>query len=103
MNAFNVAVGSLFQDPNLVTPVLYYSILGQEKRVAVITHKPDDFHVMGDSIIATPTLVLDVALSACPDIVPGEKFVIDGKAFIVQGEIKRDSNNLTARVGLCAI
>ncbi len=101
MNAFDVAINSLFQDRNLVTQALYYPICSKEKKIAVVAHRPDDFHAIGDSIIAIPTLVVDVALSACPNIVPGEKFTIYGKTFVVQGEPKRDSNNLTARVQLC--
>ena len=102
MTAFDVAIKSLFADPNLIIRATYYPLRGSEQKVSVVVHKPDDFHTIGDSIIASPTLALDVALSACPNIEPGEKFVIDGKSFIVQGEVKKDSANLTARVSLCA-
>ena len=101
MTAFDVAINSLFSDPNLITRATYYPLRGSEQKVSVVLHRPDDFHAIGDSIIASPTLALDVALSACPNIEPGEKFVIDGRSFIVQGEVKKDSSNLTARVGLC--
>ncbi len=100
-NAFEVAMQSLFQDANLVTAALYVPLHGFQKQVSVIAHKPDEFHTVGESIIATPTLTIDVAVSSCPDITPGEKFIIDGKTFIVQGESKRDSDNLVARVQLC--
>jgi len=102
MTAFDIAIRSLFADQNLITRATYYPLRGSEQKVSVVVHKPDEFHTIGESIIAVPTLALDVALSACPNIQPGEKFVIDGKSFIVQGEPKRDSQNLTVRIGLYA-
>ena len=94
---------SLFQDANLVTVAMYVPLHGSQKHVSVIAHKPDEFHTIGESIIATPTLTIDVAVSSCPDITPGEKFIIEGKTFIVQGEPKMDQNNLTARIDLHAV
>lgn len=102
MNAFEVAIHSLFRDSNLITQATYHPLHGKEKRVAVITHKPDEYHAIGETMIATPTIAIDVAVSNCANVQPGERFVIDGKTFVVQGEPKADSERITFRVNLCA-
>jgi len=102
MKAFNTMARSLFSDKNLTTTATYVQRGGNHLQIQIIAHKPDAFQVIGESVIAMPTLTIDVMLSSVPNIVPGERFVIDSQTYVVQGEPKRDSENITVRIGLCA-
>ncbi len=62
--------------------------------VRVITRAPDVYQNVGISVIETPTLVLEVRVSDCPALVPGDQFMIDGILYAVQGSPRRDSERL---------
>ncbi len=47
--------------------------------------------------------MLDVLVADCELLEPGDRFVVGGITYIVQGEPKRDSWNLTWRVDVTCV
>jgi hypothetical protein len=98
MNAFGTAIDILFADPNLRDVAVYMPAHGASKEVYVISHKPDAFISVGDSFVATPTLMIDVRVADCPTVSSGDRFLIANRMYTVQGEPKSDGGNLAWRV-----
>ena len=95
--AFDIAISALFSDQNLTIMATH---LSTKRKVPVILHKPDDFTTVSESIIATPTMTADVMLALCPRIQAGDQFVIADKRYVVRGEPKKDTENVTAKISL---
>jgi hypothetical protein len=100
MNVFGIAVDTLFADPNLRDVAVYLPAHGVSKNVYVISHKPDAFVQVGESFVATPTLVIDVRVADCPSVSPGDRFLIANRMYTVQGEPKLENDNLVYRIDL---
>jgi hypothetical protein len=94
MNAFNTAISALFNDSNLSKPAFFLPILGTNQNIRVITRSPDLFQDVGQSIIETPTMIVEVQIADCPSITAGDQFMIDGITYSVQGTPRRDSERL---------
>lgn len=94
MTAFSTAMTALFNDRNVSKPAFFLPVLGVNRSVRVITRAPDVYQGVGGSVIGTPTLVLEVQVSDCPALVPGDQFMIDGITYAVQGVPRRDSERL---------
>ncbi|MEQ1788829.1 MAG: hypothetical protein ABL857_00145 [Rickettsiales bacterium] len=94
MNAFNTAISALFNDSNLSKPAFFLPILGINQNIRVITRSPDLFQDVGQSLIETPTMIVEVQIADCPSITAGDQFMIDGITYSVQGTPRRDSERL---------
>jgi hypothetical protein len=102
MSAFDTAMRTLFSDPNLAIDAVFIPQVGQSATVRVVTRTPDVFQNVGSSVIETPTLMLEVQVASCPDLIPGDQFMIDDTLYTVQGEPRRDIVRLTWQVDLYA-
>jgi len=101
MAAFADAVGALFADPNLSTPVLYHQAgVGVERSVQVMRRNPDRMVEFGAARLVSDSVVLDVRVSDCPELAAGDRFEIAGEIFVVQGAPQRDRERLVWTVEL---
>jgi len=94
MNVFHSAMQRLFNDLNLSTEAKFIPQIGVSKSVRVITRAPDVYQNIGQSVIETPSLVLEVQVADCPTLCQGDQFLIDSDTYTVQGEPRRDSERL---------
>jgi hypothetical protein len=98
MSVFNTAIQALFNDRNLAVDATFIPQVGVSKPVRVITRAPDVYHNVGQSVIETPSLVLEVQVADCPTLCEGDQFLIDSDTYTVQGEPRRDSERLIWQV-----
>lgn len=98
MSVFNTAIQALFNDRNLAVDAAFIPQVGVSKPVRVITRAPDVYQNAGQSVIETPSLVLEAQVTDCPAICQGDQFIIDMIAYTVQGEPRRDSVRLVWQV-----
>jgi hypothetical protein len=103
MTAFSTAMQALFNDLNVSKPAFFLPMMGVNRSVRVITRAPDIFQNIGDSVIESPTLVVEVQVSDCPDIVPGDQFMIDGITYKTQARPRRDPERLIWQVDCYAV
>ena len=102
MNAFDVAINTLFNDSNMKTTVVHIPVnsdLKSKKVNAIICH-PDSFINVVDSFVVTPRLVIEVLASDCPEITPGDKFMVQDRLYTVQGEPRLKNDDLVWRIDL---
>jgi hypothetical protein len=100
MSVFDIAMNTLFADPNLREVAIYLPMQGDAKKVFIISYRPSAFTDISGTFIASPTLTLDVRVTDCPAVLPGDKFLVAGKTYTVQAAPRLDSGNLTWRVDL---
>lgn len=94
MTVFSSAIQTLFNDQNLAVNATFIPQIGVSKAVRVITRAPDVYQNIGQSVIETPSLVLEVQVADCPTVSQGDQFIINSAAYTVQGEPRRDSERL---------
>lgn len=98
MTVFSSAIQTLFNDQNLAVNATFIPQIGVSKAVRVITRAPDVYQNIGQSVIETPSLVLEVQVADCPTVSQGDQFIINSAAYTVQGEPRRDSERLYLQV-----
>ena len=98
MTVFSSAIQTLFNDQNLAVSATFIPQIGVSKVVRVITRAPDVYQNIGQSVIETPSLVLEVQVADCPTVSQGDQFIINSAAYTVQGEPRRDSERLIWQV-----
>ena len=94
MSAFSAALHALFGDPNLARTAIYEPADGEPLPVRVIARRADTVTEFGGGRLWSETTRLDLHVAAVPDPRPGDRIVIDGEAFVVQGEPLRDRERL---------
>lgn len=102
MNAISIAIQTLFNDRNVSRDAFFLPLMGSNKAVRVITRAPDVYQNIGQSVIETPSFVLEVQVADCPSIVPGDQFMVDGITYSAQGTPRRDSEQLVWQVDVYA-
>jgi len=95
-------MNSLFNDQNLAVDALFTPVSGAPKVVRVISRAPDAYQDIGQSVIETSTLTLEVRVSDCPTIAQGDQFTINAINYKAQGEPRRDSERLVWQVDVYA-
>jgi hypothetical protein len=102
MTVFSTAFDTLFNDPNMAVSAMFVPLQGVSKAVSVVTRAPDVFQAVGQSMIETPSMVLEVRVADCPALVQGDQFIINAVAYTIQGEPRRDSEHLAWQVDVYA-
>ena len=102
MTAFSTAIQALFNDRNVSRDAFYLPLIGSNKAVRVITRAPDLYQDVGQSVIETPSMLLEVQLADCPSLVAGDQFMVDGITYSVQGTPRKDSEQLYWQVDVYA-
>lgn len=94
MTAFVAAIDSLFADPNIAQDAVYVATAGTAIPVRVIARRPDAVSDFAGGRIASATAVFDLRFSDVATPRPGDRIELDGDAFLVQGEPRRDAQRL---------
>ena len=95
MTPFDAALEVLFTDPNLSTPALYLqSGVGVGRNIRVMRRNPDQLVEFGSARLLSESVVLDLRVSDCPELAPGDRFEIGAEIFVVQGAPRRDRERL---------
>ena len=94
MSVYDIAIATLFADPNVAQDATFAPRIGATVPLRVIMRAPDIFQKMGTSTIETPTTVLEVKVADCPSLAPGDQFIVGGNTYTVQGEPRRDEFHL---------
>ena len=94
MTAFAGLVDRLFADPNLGRDATYEPADGEPVSVRVVARRADAVTEFGGARLWSETTRLDLRVAEVANPRPGDRIVIDGEAFVVQGEPVRDRERL---------
>jgi hypothetical protein len=94
VTAFAVGIDALFADPNLGRDAAYQPADGDSFPVRVIARRADAITDFGEARLWSETTRFDLRVSEVATPCPGDRIVIDGTAYIVQGEPVRDRERL---------
>ena len=102
MSAFDTAMQALFADGNMAVTATYVPVAGGSKLVRVVTRAPDLYQNIGQSVVQTPSLVLEVQVTDCPSLSSGDVFIINAVNYTVQGVPLRDELRLAWKADVYA-
>jgi hypothetical protein len=94
MTAFAGLVDRLFADRNFGRDAVYEPAGGEPVSARVVARRADAVTEFGAARLWSETTRLDLRVSEVTDPRPGERIIIDGEAFVVQGEPVRDRERL---------
>ena len=94
MTAFARLVNQLFAEPNLGRDAIYEPADAEGFSVRVIARRADAVTEFGGARLWSETTRFDVRVAEVAEPRPGDRIVIDGQAFVVQGEPVRDRERL---------
>lgn len=94
MAAFAGLVDRLFADPNLGRDAVYEPAGGEPVAVRVVARRADAVTEFGGAQLWSDTTRLDLRVAEVAEPRPGDRIVLDGEAFVVQGEPVRDRERL---------
>ena len=94
MAAFVGLVDRLFADPNLGRDAVYEPVDGDPFPVRVIARRADAITDFGGGQLWSETTRLDLRIIEVASPRPGDRIILDGEAFVVQGEPVRDRERL---------
>ena len=94
MTAFARLVDKLFADPNLGRDAIYEPADADGFSVRVIARRADAVTEFGEARLWSETTRFDLRVAEVADPRPGDRIVINGEAFVVQGEAVRDRERL---------
>ena len=94
MLAIRAAIDVLFVDPNLGRDATYEPADGDPFPVRVIARRADAVTDFGDARLWSETTRFDLRVSEVASPRPGDRLVLDGETFVVQGEPVRDRERL---------
>jgi hypothetical protein len=94
MSAFDTVVDALFSDPNIGRDAVYDPADGEPFPVRVIARRADALTEFGGARLWSETTRFDVRVSEVTSPRPGDRLVLDGETFVVQGEPVRDRERL---------
>ena len=94
MAAFVGLVDRLFVDPNLGRDAVYEPAGGEPVAVRVVARRADAVTEFGGGQLWSETTRLDLRVIEVASPRPGDRIILDGEAFVVQGEPVRDRERL---------
>ncbi len=94
MTAFAIAVDALYADPNIARAASYAPADGEPIPVRVIARRADAVTDFGDARLWSETTRFDLRVREVASPRPGDRLVLDGETFVVQGEPVRDRDRL---------
>ena len=93
-SVFRTAINDLFADPNLARGAIYAPADGAPFPVRVIARRPDTVTEFGEARLWSETTRFDLRVAEVPTPQRGDRLVLDGETFVVQGEPVRDGERL---------
>ena len=103
MTVIGDAIDLLFTDPNIARAAVYTPDGGTPVAIRVIAKRPDEIVGLGETRIHAGTTLLDVRVSEIAEPRPGDRLVIDGEDYLVQGEPVRDAERLIWTLEACPV
>ena len=100
MTAFAGLVDQLFADPNLGREASWEPADGEPVSVRVIARRADAVTEFGEARLWSETTRFDLRVSEVADPRPGDRLVLDGETFVIQGEPVRDRERLVWTVDM---
>jgi hypothetical protein len=94
MTAFAGLVDRLFADPSLGRDATWEPAEGEPVSIRGVARRADAITEFGSARLWSETTRLDVRVAEMADPRPGDRIVVDGDAFVVQGEPVRDRERL---------
>jgi hypothetical protein len=94
MTAFAGLVDRLFADPSLGRDATWEPADGEPVSIRVVARRADAITEFGGARLWSDTTRLDIRVAEVADPRPGDRIVVDGEAFVVQGEPLRDRERL---------
>jgi hypothetical protein len=94
VTAFALAMDALFADPNLARAASYEPADGDPFPVRVIARRADSVTDFGDARLWSETTRFDVRVGEIASPRPGDRLILDGESYVVQGEPVRDRERL---------
>jgi hypothetical protein len=94
MSAFSAALDALFSDPNIARAAMYAPADGDAFVVRVVAHRADAITGFGEAQLWSETTRLDVRVAEVAAPRPGDRLMLDGETFVVQGEPVRERERL---------
>ena len=94
MSAFSSALDRLFGDPNIARTAIYTPAGGDSFPVRVVARRADAVTDFGAGRLWSETTRFDLRVSEIASPRPGDRLVLDGEAFVIQGEAVRDRERL---------
>ena len=94
MSAFAIAVDALFADPHIARAATWEPADGEPLPVRVIARRADAVTDFGEARLWSETTSFDLRVSEVAEPRPGDRLVLNGETFVVQGEPVRDRERL---------
>jgi hypothetical protein len=94
MSVFTSALDGLFGDPNIARTATYAPADGEPFPVRVVARRADSVTAFGDARLWSESTRFDLRVSEVAELRPGDRLVLDGDTFVVQGEPVRDRERL---------
>jgi hypothetical protein len=94
MSVFTSALDGLFGDPNIARTATYAPADGDPFPVRVVARRADAVTAFGDARLWSESARFDLRVSEVAELRPGDRLVLDGETFVVQGEPVRDRERL---------
>jgi hypothetical protein len=94
MTAFAALVDQLFVDANIARDATYQPADGDPFPVRIIARRADAVTDFGGARLWSETTRFDVRVSDVTSPRPGDRLILDGESFVVQGEPVRDRERL---------
>ena len=98
-NAFDIAIGAMFRDPNVAMSATYRAGgTGSPVVVRVVRIDPEPVFTVGGAPIVNNGLMLEVMASVLPNVAEGDVFETDIGNFKVQAEPTGEADGLIWRL-----
>ena len=94
MTAFAGLVDRLFADPNLGRDATWEPAEGNPVPIRVVSRRADAITEFGGARLWSETTRFDVRVAEVASPRPGDRVVLEGDSFVVQGEPMRDRERL---------
>jgi hypothetical protein len=94
MSAFVGLVDRLFADPNLAVDAIWEPADGEPFPIRVMARRADAIASFGEARLWSETTWFDLRVAEVAEPRPGERLLLDGDTFVVQGEPVRDRERL---------
>ena len=94
MSAFSSTLDRLFGDPNIARNATYAQAGGDPFPIRVVVRRADAITGFGEARLWSETTRFYVRVSEVANPRSGDRLILEGEVFVVQGEPRRDRERL---------